>query len=126
MYLIYPLKSLDHYLLRARIVQICKNLFLNSNQIQVSKKKDNLVALRNINFELETNDRCGLIGLNGSGKSTLLSTLSGIFKSSSGYTNIDFNDSIPIIQPYTVCEGDDTVRNNIIVVGLMLGFNARI
>ena len=66
-----------------------------------------------------------MIGLNGSGKSTLLSTLAGIYTPSSGYVDIDYEFSIPIIQPYSVCEPDDTVQNNIIVIGLLLGFKKK-
>lgn len=123
--LTYPLRSLDHYLFRSRLVQIFKNFFLKNKNEENIKKNKNLTALKNISFELQSNDRCGLIGLNGSGKSTLLSCLSGIIEPTTGNTNIDYKYSIPIIQPYTICEGDDTVRNNIIIVGLLLGFSKK-
>lgn len=124
--LVYPLRSLDHYLLRAKIVNYVKNFFgkkkTNENFLN---KKNHILALDNINFNLKSNDRVGLIGLNGSGKSTLLSTLAGIYTPSSGYVDIDYEFSIPIIQPYSVCEHDDTVQNNIIVIGLLLGFKKK-
>lgn len=41
-------------------------------------------ALHNISFELNDNDRLGLIGHNGSGKSTLLRVLAGIYKPQEG------------------------------------------
>jgi ABC-type sulfate/molybdate transport systems ATPase subunit len=41
-------------------------------------------------------------GRRGSGKSTLLSTLAGIYTPSSGYVDIDYEFSIPIIQTYSV------------------------
>ncbi len=124
--LVYPLRSLDHYLLRAKIVSSFKNLFRkNKSSENFSKKKNHIIALDNINFNLESNDRVGLIGLNGSGKSTLLSTLAGIYTPSSGEVDINYNFSIPIIQPYSVCEHDDTVHNNIIVIGLLLGFKKK-
>ena len=103
-----------------------KNFFNKKNSIdKFVKKRDHIVALDDINFNLESNDRVGLIGLNGSGKSTLLSTLAGIYTPSSGQINVDYNFSIPIIQPYSVCEPDDTIHNNIIVIGLLLGFKKK-
>lgn len=124
--LVYPLRSLDHYLLRAKIVSSFKNFFKKEkNKNTFSNKKNHIVALNDINFTLNPNDRVGLIGLNGSGKSTLLSTLAGIYVPSSGSIDINYNLSIPIIQPYSVCEPDDTVENNIIVIGLLLGFKKK-
>src|SRR6478609_7106504 len=41
-------------------------------------------ALGNINLELKSGDRLGLIGHNGAGKSTLLRTLAGVYEPSSG------------------------------------------
>ncbi len=120
--LIYPLRSLDHYLFRARIVSLFKNLFKKKKSKDNLNSKKNILALNNINIKLQSNDRVGLIGLNGSGKSTLLSTLAGIYEPSSGHVKIDHNISIPIIQPYAVCEPDDTIHNNIIFIGLLLGF----
>ncbi len=120
--LIYPLRSLDHYLFRARIVSLFKNFFKKKKDSQNFKRKNNILALNNINLKLQSNDRVGLIGLNGSGKSTLLSTLAGIYEPSSGTVSIDHDISIPIIQPYAVCEPDDTIQNNIIFIGLLLGF----
>jgi len=78
--LVYPLRSLDHYLLRAKIVHSFKNFFKKQKTDEsLIKKKNHIVALDGINFNLESNDRVGLIGLNGSGKSTLLSTLGHLY-----------------------------------------------
>jgi ABC-type polysaccharide/polyol phosphate transport system ATPase subunit len=41
-------------------------------------------ALKNINFELKSGDRLGLIGRNGAGKSTLLRVLAGIYPPTQG------------------------------------------
>src|SRR5207245_93400 len=41
-------------------------------------------ALSNINLELKSGDRLGLIGHNGAGKSTLLRTLAGVYEPSAG------------------------------------------
>ncbi|HSU21683.1 MAG TPA: ATP-binding cassette domain-containing protein, partial [Variovorax sp.] len=41
-------------------------------------------ALSDIDLELQSGDRLGLIGHNGAGKSTLLRTLAGVYEPSSG------------------------------------------
>src|SRR5690606_36737763 len=41
-------------------------------------------ALSNINLELKSGDRLGLLGHNGAGKSTLLRTLAGVYEPSAG------------------------------------------
>lgn len=49
-------------------------------------------ALNNINIEIKSGERVGLIGPNGSGKTTFLKMLAGIYSASSGI--IDINDKI--------------------------------
>jgi len=43
-----------------------------------------ILALKNINFEVDRGDRVGLIGDNGSGKTTLLKVLAGLYKKTEG------------------------------------------
>lgn len=47
-------------------------------------RKDEFLALNDINFHLKKGESLGIIGLNGSGKSTLLRIISGIYPPSSG------------------------------------------
>ena len=50
-------------------------------------------ALKNINFELKSGDRLGLIGRNGAGKSTLLKVLARIYPPTAGNIQIQGNIS---------------------------------
>ena len=74
----YPIRSINQYLLRLKIIESLKNLFFkNRLKIDLNTQKS-IKALNKIDFELSEGDRLGLLGLNGSGKSTLLKCLSNI------------------------------------------------
>lgn len=49
-------------------------------------------ALKDINIEIKSGERVGLVGPNGSGKTTFLKMLAGIYSASSG--NVEINDKI--------------------------------
>jgi len=49
---------------------------------------ENIVALQNINFELETGKRVAVIGPNGAGKSTLFKVIAGLIKPTRGKVKI--------------------------------------
>ena len=86
------------------------------------EKKNIVQALQNINFELNEGDRLGIIGPNGSGKSTLIKCLSGIiFPNRDSIIDIH-GKCLSIIEPGALAENTDTILNNIIIIGLLLGF----
>ena len=81
-------------------------------------------ALGNINLELKSGDRLGLIGHNGAGKSTLLRTLAGVYEPSSG----DFSRTgtvASLIDPALGIEADATGVENIMLRGLVMGMSKR-
>ncbi|MEB0055538.1 ABC transporter ATP-binding protein [Variovorax sp. LG9.2] len=81
-------------------------------------------ALSEINLELKSGDRLGLIGHNGAGKSTLLRTLAGIYEPSSG----DFSrvgSVASLIDPSLGIEADATGMENIMLRGLVMGLSKR-
>ena len=61
---------------------------MNIELINVSKKYNNNIVLRNINIKLKPGIY-GLIGPNGAGKSTLMNILSGMTKLTEGQVVID-------------------------------------
>lgn len=56
-------------------------------------KKEQIVAIRNINLEIKKGEVFGLLGLNGAGKTTLMKIFLGLLKPTSGTVRI-FNDTI--------------------------------
>lgn len=63
-------------MLRAPLVQMRK----------ISKRFDGVVALRDVDFELNYDEIVGLVGDNGAGKSTLIKILSGVYQATEGET----------------------------------------
>jgi len=114
----YFLKSIHDGFLRKKMM----NKLLKKKQ----DEKKLIYALQNLNFELKEGDRLGIIGSNGSGKSTLIKCLSGIIFPNDD-SIIDINGKcLSIIDPGALAEVTDTVLNNIIIIGLLLGFEKKI
>ena len=81
-------------------------------------------ALSNINLELKSGDRLGLIGHNGAGKSTLLRALAGVYEPSSGEFVREGTVS-SLIDPSLGIEPDATGIENIMLRGLVMGMSKR-
>lgn len=81
-------------------------------------------ALSNINLELKSGDRLGILGHNGAGKSTLLRLLAGVYEPTSGdFTRIGSVSSL--IDPSMGIERDATGVENIMLRGLSMGLKHR-
>ena len=72
-------RSLKHTILKMSIGGV----------LSKGKKRNNVNALSNLNFELNDGDRLGLVGHNGAGKSTLLRTIGQVYTPNSGKYVID-------------------------------------
>jgi len=79
-----------------------------------------LKALDDVSFSVDKGQVLGIIGLNGSGKSTLLKTISGIYKPDFGTTEIN-GTMAPILQIGSGLQPRLSVRENIIIFGMLLG-----
>jgi len=77
-------------------------------------------ALQDINFEIKTGDRVGIIGRNGAGKSTLLKVLSRITDPSSGRITIQGRVA-SLLEVGTGFHPELTGRENIFLNGAILG-----
>lgn len=81
-------------------------------------------ALKDINVEITSGERVGLLGHNGAGKSTFLKTVAGLYPVSSGAVNVEghvrslFDLSLGF-------EPDATGRENILYRGLLLGLSPK-
>jgi lipopolysaccharide transport system ATP-binding protein len=81
-------------------------------------------ALKNLDLEIVSGDRLGIIGHNGSGKSTLLRLLSGIYEPSSG--EIERTGSISSLVDISLgINPESTGRENIFLRGKLLGLSRK-
>jgi lipopolysaccharide transport system ATP-binding protein len=81
-------------------------------------------ALSDINLELRSGDRLGLVGHNGAGKSTLLRMLAGVYEPSSGEF-VRQGSVASLIDPSLGIEPDATGVENIMLRGLVMGMNKK-
>lgn len=90
---------------------------------QLTKKYKDIIALDNINMEVEEHTLHGLLGVNGAGKSTLINILTGLIKKTSGEcyilgynldTNLNEIKRITDVSPQEVSIGLNlTVKENL-------------
>ncbi len=81
-------------------------------------------ALKDLNLEIKSGDRLGIVGHNGAGKSTLLRLLSGVFEPSSG--KISRSGSISSLVDIALgINGENTGRENIFLRGKLMGLSKR-
>lgn len=78
-------------------------------------------ALKDLSFTINSGEQVGLIGHNGAGKSTLLKTMAGLYPISSG--NIEKKGEIRALFELSLgFESEATGRENIVYRGLLLGY----
>ncbi len=91
---------------------------------KLTRKNHNMVtefdALKNINLELHSGDRLGIVGLNGAGKSTLLKMIVGIYPPQSGEIRVH-GKITPMIELGTGFDHELSGRENIYLNGALLG-----
>lgn len=86
------------------------------------RKPSRKLILDNIDLSVHTGDKIGIIGSNGSGKSTLLKVISGILTPTMGSVRVKGNIA-PLIELGAGFDQDLTVKDNIVLYGVMLGFS---
>lgn len=80
------------------------------------------LILDNVDLTVLNGDKIGIIGSNGSGKSTLLKVICGILTPSMGTLRVK-GEIAPLIELGAGFDPDLSVRDNIILYGVMLGFS---
>jgi branched-chain amino acid transport system ATP-binding protein len=70
---------------------------------KVTKSFGGLIAVKNVDFQVEQNEIVGLVGPNGAGKSTLLKIINRFYKQDSGYIRFEGED-ISRLSPHQVCK----------------------
>ena len=96
------------------------NSIIGNNDQGNAKAKDRLLALNNINLEVEEGERLAIIGSNGAGKSTLLKLISRISAPTKGYIKIKGKIS-SLVAIGTGFHSELTGRENIYLNGSILG-----
>lgn len=99
------------------IKSLMANIFHNKNK---KTKIENIHALKNINVEINSGERVGLLGHNGAGKSTFLKTVAGLYPVSSGEIKVQ-GQVRSLFDLSLGFEPDATGRENILYRGLLLG-----
>jgi ABC-2 type transport system ATP-binding protein len=100
-----------------------KKAFLGKAGGAIGRNSSDVVvveALREINLDLKTGDRIGLVGHNGAGKSTLLRLLSGIYEPSRGSAVIRGRVA-PVFDLGVGMDPEISGFENIVIRGLFLG-----
>jgi ABC-2 type transport system ATP-binding protein/lipopolysaccharide transport system ATP-binding protein len=84
----------------------------------------NVLALRDVTFDIEDGERVGIIGANGAGKTTLLKVLAGIYKPTRGRVHIS-GRTMALINSSVGLAPDATGRENIILRGMYMDIHPR-
>lgn len=96
-------------------------LSIVSGKYRVPAKK---LVIDDINLTINSGEKIGIIGGNGAGKSTLLKLVSGILEPTLGKVRVKGNIA-PLIELGAGFDGNISVRDNIIMYGVLLGFSRR-
>jgi len=88
------------------------------------RKPSKKLVLDNLDFVVNSRERVGIIGANGSGKSTLLKVICGILQPTSGTVKVR-GQIAPLIELGAGFDPDLSVKDNIVLYGVMLGFTSQ-
>ncbi len=80
------------------------------------------LVIDNVDLVVNSGEKIGIIGANGAGKSTLLKLVSGILEPTSGKVRVRGNIA-PLIELGAGFDPNISVRDNIIMYGILLGFS---
>ena len=116
--------SLDFPLYHGSARSLKKTVFAAASGRLGEDKRQRVVvqALRDIDIELGSGDRLGLIGTNGAGKTTLLRTIAGIYEPVVGRIRVEGSLNA-LLDPALGMNLDLTGRENIMLRGLYNGFS---
>jgi ABC-type polysaccharide/polyol phosphate transport system ATPase subunit len=103
-----------------------KELTLKERFVNLGKgrRMEKIVALKNINLDIESGECFGFLGKNGSGKTTLLKIIAGILKPNKGLMKVT-GRIIPILTLGLGFQKELTARENVYLYASVLGLNKR-
>lgn len=116
--------SLDFPLYHGSARSLKKTVFAAASGRLGEDKRQRVVvqALRDIDIELHSGDRLGLVGSNGAGKTTLLRTIAGIYEPGVGRVRVEGSLNA-LLDTALGMNFDLTGRENILLRGLYNGFS---
>src|SRR5258708_35009821 len=109
------------FLLQHQKSSSLKNTFVNFLK---RNKKEYLLTLKNVSFEIKKGEFFGIVGRNGSGKSTLLKMLAGIYAPTSGAIQVN-GKLTPFIELGVGFNPELTGRENVFLNGALLSFKCK-
>lgn len=86
------------------------------------KTKEEVVALKDINFEIKKGETVGVIGRNGAGKSTLLKLIAGVSYPNNGIVKVN-GRVVPLIELGAGFHPELSGKENIFLNGVILGMS---
>lgn len=89
-----------------------------------SVRRDRIVALENVSFEIGRGETVGLVGPNGAGKSTVLALIAGVLKPQSGLVEVR-GQIAPLLELGAGFHPELTGRENILLNAVLLGLTRR-
>ncbi len=89
-----------------------------------SNRNDSFQAVKDVSFSVPKGEIWGIIGRNGSGKSTMLKAIGGIFSPDKGTIDLK-GHSVSLLAIGVGFKVNLTGRENIMLVGLLLGFTEK-
>ncbi|WP_160108884.1 ABC transporter ATP-binding protein [Pseudomonas izuensis] len=114
-----------HYASAAYKERSLKSLMANVfSKKQATQHVADIHALKNINVQIVSGERVGLLGHNGAGKSTFLKTVAGLYPISSGELVVE-GQVRSLFDLSLGFEPDATGRENILYRGLLLGLSPK-
>jgi len=109
-----------------QVKNVTKRFRLKRSLFQAISGKGNgpseIVALKDVSFEVKKGEFMTIIGLNGSGKTTLLRTIAGIYQPDSGSVNVN-GFLAPILQIGSGFHNELNAEENIMMSGMLLGIS---
>jgi lipopolysaccharide transport system ATP-binding protein len=114
-------KSYPRY---SQILTGVKASLLQLPQTLKSFRRNRLMALNDVSFEIKQGESLGLIGPNGSGKSTTLALIAGVLKPQVGKVEVRGRIA-PLLELGAGFHPELTGRENILLNGILLGLTRR-
>jgi ABC-type polysaccharide/polyol phosphate transport system ATPase subunit len=103
-----------------------KELTLKERFVNLGKRRgtEKIVALKDINLDIENGECFGILGKNGSGKTTLLKIIAGILKPNKGLVKVT-GRIIPILTLGLGFQKELTAKENVYLYASVLGLNKK-